>query len=200
MDCVYPCGNCRLISTFGRAPVCWAGGRGFEPKNPLAPGYRTRLSLHADQRVELSLSGAWVTSSVHIPTLVWFPLRFILAVKSIKKQHLVEVRSMGNPPPAVKLALESICLLLGEQAADWRTIRGVIIKDNFISTVVNFSTEDISYVKQLCLPFTTSPLVACGVSIRTGGRGFSSYYEHISWLLSYETKEKYNQQQFQGSH
>ena len=53
---------------------------------------------------------------------------------------------MGNPPHAVKLALESICLLLGEQAADWRTIRGVIIKDNFISTIVNFSTEDISYV------------------------------------------------------
>lgn len=51
---------------------------------------------------------------------------------------------MGNPPPAVKLALESICLLLGEQATDWRTIRGVIIKDNFISTIVNFSTEDIS--------------------------------------------------------
>ena len=70
----------------------------------------------------------------------------LAAVKSIKKQHLVEVRSMGNPPPAVKLALESICLLLGEQAADWRTIRGVIIKDNFISTIVNFSTEDISYV------------------------------------------------------
>ena len=73
-------------------------------------------------------------------------LSFFTAVKSIKKQHLVEVRSMGNPPPAVKLALESICLLLGEQATDWRTIRGVIIKDNFISTIVNFSTEDISYV------------------------------------------------------
>ena len=75
---------------------------------------------------------------------------------------------MGNPPPAVKLALESICLLLGEQAADWRTIRGVIIKDNFISTVVNFSTEDISYVEQLCLPCTISPLVACGLSTGTG--------------------------------
>ena len=92
-------------------------------------------------------------------------------MKSIKKQHLVEVRSMGNPPPAVKLALESICLLLGEQAADWRAIRGVIIKDNFISTVVNFSTEDISYVEQLCLPFTISALVACGLWITTGGEG-----------------------------
>lgn len=57
---------------------------------------------------------------------------------------------MGNPPPAVKLALESICLLLGEKATDWRAIRGVIIKDNFISTVVNFSTEDIAYVVSNC--------------------------------------------------
>ena len=77
------------------------------------------------------------------------------AVKSIKKQHLVEVRSMGNPPPAVKLTLESICLLLGEQATDWRTIRGVIIKDNFISTIVNFSTEDISYVARFPLKYSS---------------------------------------------
>ena len=37
----------------------------------------------------------------------------------------VEVRSMGNPPAVVKLALESICLLLGENAADWKAIRQV---------------------------------------------------------------------------
>ncbi|XP_001636057.2 cytoplasmic dynein 1 heavy chain 1 isoform X2 [Nematostella vectensis] len=66
------------------------------------------------------------------------------AVKGIKKQHLVELRTMGNPPATVKLALESICLLLGEQAADWKQIRAIIIKDNFIPTIVNFSTEDIS--------------------------------------------------------
>ena len=52
---------------------------------------------------------------------------------------------MNNPPAVVKLALESICLLLGEPATDWRTIRGVIIKDNFISTIVNFVTEDIRF-------------------------------------------------------
>ncbi|CAB3995443.1 cytoplasmic dynein 1 heavy chain 1-like, partial [Paramuricea clavata] len=65
-------------------------------------------------------------------------------VKSIKKQHLVEVRSMANPPQAVKVALESICLLLGEQANDWRAIRGIIIRDNFIPTIVNFQTANIS--------------------------------------------------------
>ena len=66
------------------------------------------------------------------------------AVKSIRKQHLVEVRSMANPPPVVKLALESICLLLGEVATDWKSIRSVIMKDNFIPTIVNFDTEYIS--------------------------------------------------------
>ncbi|XP_066142886.1 dynein heavy chain, cytoplasmic isoform X6 [Euwallacea fornicatus] len=67
------------------------------------------------------------------------------AVKSIKKQQLVEIRSMANPPAIVKLALESICLLLGENASDWKSIRAVIMRDNFINTVVNsFNTEDIS--------------------------------------------------------
>ncbi|KAF5301350.1 hypothetical protein FQA39_LY10748 [Lamprigera yunnana] len=67
------------------------------------------------------------------------------AVKSIKKQQLVEIRSMSNPPAIVKLALESICLLLGEYAADWKAIRTVVMRDNFINNIVShFSTEDIS--------------------------------------------------------
>jgi dynein heavy chain 1 len=66
------------------------------------------------------------------------------AVKSIRKQHLVEMRSMANPPRMVKLTLESICLLLKEPSSDWRTIRSTIMKDTFISSVVNFSTEDIT--------------------------------------------------------
>jgi len=67
------------------------------------------------------------------------------AVKSIRKQHLVEIRSMANPPALVKVALESICLLLGESASDWKAIRAVIMRENFINSIVtNFSTEDIS--------------------------------------------------------
>ncbi|CAK8687664.1 unnamed protein product [Clavelina lepadiformis] len=66
------------------------------------------------------------------------------AVRSIKKQHLVEIRAMANPPAGVKLCLESICYLLGEQATDWKSIRQIIIRDNFISTILNFQTDDIS--------------------------------------------------------
>lgn len=67
----------------------------------------------------------------------------LIAVKSIKKQHLVEVRSMANPPAAVKLALESICLLLGESTTDWKQIRSIIMRENFIPTIVNFSADEI---------------------------------------------------------
>lgn len=69
---------------------------------------------------------------------------FKIAVKSIRKQHLVEIRSMANPPAIVKLALESICLLLGENALDWKSIRFVIMRETFINSIVSFSTEDIT--------------------------------------------------------
>lgn len=66
-------------------------------------------------------------------------------MSSIKRQHLVEVRAMTNPPAAVKLALESICLMLGEETSDWKKIRQVIIRDNFIGSIVNFSSEEMRY-------------------------------------------------------
>ncbi|XP_041430591.1 cytoplasmic dynein 1 heavy chain 1 isoform X2 [Xenopus laevis] len=68
------------------------------------------------------------------------------AVSSIKRHHLVEIKAMANPPAAVKLALESICLLLGEEMTDWKKIRTVFLRDNFIGNIINFNTEDISDV------------------------------------------------------
>lgn len=66
------------------------------------------------------------------------------AVQSIKKQNLVEVRSMSNPPLPVKMALESICLLLGESTNDWKVIRSVLARDDFISKILSFQTENLS--------------------------------------------------------
>ncbi|KAK0424238.1 hypothetical protein QR680_008567 [Steinernema hermaphroditum] len=75
------------------------------------------------------------------------------AVKGIKKQQLVEVRSMASPPPAVKLALESICLLLGENVVDWKAIRGVMVKDDFMPRILGFDTDNITpEILQACGP------------------------------------------------
>ncbi|XP_055327511.1 dynein heavy chain, cytoplasmic-like [Paramacrobiotus metropolitanus] len=66
------------------------------------------------------------------------------AVKGIKKQNLVEVKSMANPPPLVKLATESVCFLLGETNLDWKNIRTVMVRDNFIQTILNFKAETLT--------------------------------------------------------
>ena len=63
------------------------------------------------------------------------------SVSGIKKQHLTEVRSMANPPPAVKLAMESVCTMLGHQMDGWKTVQQIIRRDDFISSIVNFDTD-----------------------------------------------------------
>ncbi|CEF66963.1 Dynein heavy chain, cytoplasmic [Strongyloides ratti] len=68
------------------------------------------------------------------------------AVKGIKKTQLVELRSMLSPPNPVKLALESICMLLKESVtSDWKTIRSVVVRDDFINKILTFNTDQISF-------------------------------------------------------
>lgn len=51
---------------------------------------------------------------------------------------------MVNPPAAVKMGLESICLILGTETNDWKVIRGIILGDKFITDIINFNTDKIS--------------------------------------------------------
>jgi dynein heavy chain 1 len=67
-----------------------------------------------------------------------------LAVKGIKRQQLVELRALGNPPKMVKLTMESVCALFGETDLDWKHIRSIIMKDDFIANIVNFDTGSVS--------------------------------------------------------
>lgn len=69
------------------------------------------------------------------------------SVSNIKKQHLTEVRSMSSPPPAVRLALESVCTLLGHKfdgipkADVWKAIQGIVRGDDFIASIVNYDNK-----------------------------------------------------------
>uniref|UniRef100_A0A183BLW5 Dynein heavy chain, cytoplasmic n=2 Tax=Globodera pallida TaxID=36090 RepID=A0A183BLW5_GLOPA len=58
--------------------------------------------------------------------------------------QLTEVRSMVSPPNAVKVAMETICLLLGEKQTEWKAIRTILVKDDFISRILQFNTEAIT--------------------------------------------------------
>ena len=63
------------------------------------------------------------------------------AVSNIKRQHLQEVRTMANPPEVVKLAMESVCTVLGHKIDSWRTVQGIIRREDFIQRIVNFDTN-----------------------------------------------------------
>jgi len=63
------------------------------------------------------------------------------SVSNIKRQHLTEVRSMANPPAGVKLALDSVCALLGHRVNSWKDIQGIVRRDDFIASIVNYDNE-----------------------------------------------------------
>ena len=63
------------------------------------------------------------------------------SVSNIKRQHLTEVRSMGNPPAGVKLALDAVCTLLGHRIENWKSIQAIVRKDDFIASIVGYDNE-----------------------------------------------------------
>ncbi|KZP00669.1 dynein heavy chain protein 1 [Calocera viscosa TUFC12733] len=62
------------------------------------------------------------------------------SVTQIRRTQLTEVRSMTNPPETVKLAMESVCTLLGHKIDSWKAVQGIIRRDDFISNIVRFDT------------------------------------------------------------
>ncbi|SSD59863.1 related to Dynein heavy chain, cytoplasmic [Saccharomycodes ludwigii] len=66
-----------------------------------------------------------------------------LGVKNIKKQQLIEIRSMSNPPTMVKTTMEAVCIILGYNVEDWKDIQQIIRSDNFIINIINFSVSHV---------------------------------------------------------
>ncbi|KAL6836714.1 dynein heavy chain, N-terminal region 1 domain-containing protein [Trichoderma sp. SZMC 28015] len=60
------------------------------------------------------------------------------SVSNIKRQHLVEVRGMSNPPQSVRLALDAVCTLLGHKINDWKAVQGVVRREDFIASIIMF--------------------------------------------------------------
>ncbi|EGC38132.1 cytoplasmic dynein heavy chain [Dictyostelium purpureum] len=63
------------------------------------------------------------------------------AVSTIKKKHLDEIKALPNPPASVKLAMESVCLMLTGRKLEWAEIRKKIMETTFITSIVNYDTK-----------------------------------------------------------
>ncbi|VDP72907.1 unnamed protein product [Echinostoma caproni] len=66
------------------------------------------------------------------------------SVLEIRKRDIQEIKAMKNPPPVIKMAVESICLLLGDHSTDWRQILTTVMKDTFVPSILNFNTDEIT--------------------------------------------------------
>lgn len=63
------------------------------------------------------------------------------SVSNIKRQHLNEMRAMLNPPSAVKITMEAVCIMLGYKVDSWKAVQSVLRREDFIGSVVNYSTD-----------------------------------------------------------
>jgi len=66
------------------------------------------------------------------------------SVRGIKKAHLDEVRNLARPPNNVKLTLECVAIMMGEQKWEWADVRKMLGKSDFIANVLDFDADTLS--------------------------------------------------------
>ena len=66
------------------------------------------------------------------------------SVQSIRKSQLDEIRALARPPVVVRMTIEAVAMMMGETSVEWTDLRKFIRKDDFISNIVNFSSESLT--------------------------------------------------------
>ncbi|ODQ54001.1 hypothetical protein SAICODRAFT_70683 [Saitoella complicata NRRL Y-17804] len=105
------------------------------------------------------------------------------SVQNIKKQHLTEVRSMANPPEAVKTAMESVCVLLSNKVDTWRSVQSVIRRDDFIPSIVNFDNAE-SMTPQLRAKMEREFLSRPGYDFESVNRASKACGPLVQWVIA----------------
>lgn len=105
------------------------------------------------------------------------------SVSNIKKQQLTEVRSMANPPEAVKMAMESVCTLLGHKIDSWKAVQGILRRDDFIASIVNYDT-DRQMTKQLRDKMRHDYLNKPSYNFETVNRASKACGPLVKWVIA----------------
>ncbi|CAI5468801.1 unnamed protein product [Closterium sp. Yama58-4] len=103
------------------------------------------------------------------------------AVKSIRKSQLDDLKAMPNPPSAIKLTLEGVCLLLtGLKPTTWQGILSVVRRNDFIPSILGCDMEAIDPV--LVLRVKREYLDARVISFDAVNRASKACGPLFSWL------------------
>ncbi|CAG8487876.1 5917_t:CDS:10 [Dentiscutata erythropus] len=104
------------------------------------------------------------------------------SVRGITRQHLTEVRSMNNPPEAVKMAMTSVCLLLGRRADSWSQLQAIIRSDDFINSIVQYDTNKLTKTvrEKIKVEYLTKP----NYNFETVNRASKACGPLVKWVIA----------------
>jgi len=66
------------------------------------------------------------------------------SVQGIKKRDLDEIKALARPPDNVRLTLECVAIMLGEKKGEWKDVRKIVGKSEFIPSILNFDANSLS--------------------------------------------------------
>jgi dynein heavy chain len=86
------------------------------------------------------------------------------ALDSLKKDDITEIKGFTNPPDAVQVVLEAICLLLGEKT-DWKSAKSVMSRGSFLQELKEYDKDNIpeKVLKKLANKYMDHPLMVVEV-------------------------------------
>ena len=67
-----------------------------------------------------------------------------LALQSLEKNDIVEIRSFATPPKAVQVVCECIMAIKGIKESGWKAARGMMAESNFLPSLMNLDADSIS--------------------------------------------------------
>ena len=70
----------------------------------------------------------------------------VKALKSLTKGDITEVKSFTNPPTAVRIVMEAVCVMLGEKE-NWETSKKILGNSNFMDMLMNYDKDNIAEAK-----------------------------------------------------
>ena len=82
----------------------------------------------------------------------------VKALASLTKADITEVKSFTNPPNAVRVVLEGVCVLLGEEPK-WENAKKLLTKSDFLDSLTGYDKDNIppARLKKLRKEYINSP-------------------------------------------
>ena len=63
------------------------------------------------------------------------------AVNGLSASDLNDIKALNKPPPAIRLVMTAVCLLLKGKLCEWKEIRTIMKQRGFIDTVINLNVD-----------------------------------------------------------